>query len=427
MVRVSNGNKGLLFTALRFLPIIAFILFAVCSFAFYAMPTMTLMGEKGETVYELAKLEEKFAENLLIFAYITIGIACIVALLFILPQTANRKYYVVWLHEIVALISTVLYVCVLIQICKGIDFVKEWGMEKGTGLILPLVFVIVFLVFNVCCVLGWRIFGGENVLKEDAQAYVSATVLPLKPDKVEKPLSRMPNGIQKATKLYVKKCYYTIAMWGLICTLLMIVAGLYYSKNPGSGYDFDRGRHPLYLLHVLPANKSQVRYGVSHWFVWAFLYLLMVTLSIIFITAIVFKIRKQKKVWNFKQSNVWYALGQLSLIAVAAFSLYFSYTICDSMIKDRFLAHHAQMLLDSLDIKISVISGAVVVLLFVIFRMILQMRIAKVKKADDFGDDVVFYENYFTDYYAEYKNYRAELRAYNRKTYRYRRAETALM
>ncbi|MBQ8342850.1 MAG: hypothetical protein IJY21_01955 [Clostridia bacterium] len=419
--RLPNG----LFTALRFFIIIMFLLFAVCSFAFYAAPTMMFMGEKGETVYELAKLEEAFAKNLLVFAYVIVGFAVVVGALFILPQTANRKYYVVWLHEIVAFISTVLCVCVLIQVCKGIDFVKEWGFETGAGLILPLVFIILGLTANLLGVFLWRFFGGERALKEDAQAYVSTVILPSKPTEVEKPLTRMPLSINLMTKFYKRKCYYTIVMWGIVFAVFLLAGILMGSAK--------NGIHPIYLLHLHRGSVNK-RYDLLSCVVFALLIAACFVLIVMCFTAIVFRLGAQKKVWNFKHNNTLFIIGQVVFVVAILIGMFVIYLACNNITKlDLNMLNHNYTCWEvssPTDFRAKCLSLLTMLLLgiliFEIYRILLQNKIRKLKKNEDFSSDVVYYENHFLERRAEYKTYRAELRAYNLQMYRYRRAQTAL-
>lgn len=423
----SFGSKGLLpnwlFTALRFFIIIAFVLFAGCSFAFYAAPTMTFMGEKGETVYELAKMEEPFAENLLTFAYINIGVAVVVAALFILPQTANRKYYAVWLHEVVAAVSTVLYVSVLIQVCKGMDFVKEWEMETGAGLILPLVFIIIALTVNVFGVFLWRFFGGERALAEDAQNYIAATVLPPKPTKEDKPLARMPESIRKCTKLYKKKCFYTIAMWSIIFWLMIVASqGFLWFMSIQDLQEDD-------FIFDLVDSYEDVKMGVCYAILLASLGSTFYGMFyILVITALVQRLRKQRKVWNFKRGNAWYVVGQLVFFALSLVLIGCNVFLLGQTQSGIDEVKNAPAMLgilffDKTDIVICASVMAAVVVLFMLFRMILQIRISKVKKQGDFTGDVAFYESNFKAYG---KQYRADLWEYRYKTYRYHRLKTVL-
>ena len=71
----------------------------------------------------------------------------------------------------------------------------------------------------------------------------------------------------------------------------------------------------------------------------------------------------------------------------------------------------------------------VVLFVFLIVEWIhlrIQSKIKTIKKKEGFHEDVTFYEENFIAFKNEYKAYRKALREYNRKSYRYRRAQAIL-
>jgi hypothetical protein len=71
----------------------------------------------------------------------------------------------------------------------------------------------------------------------------------------------------------------------------------------------------------------------------------------------------------------------------------------------------------------------VVLFVFLIVEWIhlrIQSKIKAIKREEGFHEDVIFYEENFLSFKQEYKVYRKAMREYNRKTYRYRRAQAIL-
>ncbi len=419
--------------AIRVAPIACFFFLAVCLFAFYAAPTMTFLGEKGENIYELVKLEEPFAENLITLGCVTVGVALLSILMFILPQTGDREYFAVWLHEIVAAISSVLYISLLVQICRGIKLVKELEMRSGAGLVLPLVFIILFLIVNVTSVVLWRIFNGEGALKEGAKEKLSSFAGLEKPEKVPKPLARMPLNITRLTKLYEKKCLYVIWMCGILVMALTILLGLLICKCKN-------GLHPIYALGLdrfLSQEQKRTFTGEEASLLpfTLFVYILAVALSliIVFIANLYYQATKQKRFWKFKQDFFKHIqiVFTVSILVVVA-CIYFIYIKIPSVSTSYEESLGGISESPKLITKTAGWSDAfTVIVVFAMLPMeivsiVLQRHIRRIKKTESFTEDILFYENNFYQYSQSYRQYCAELRAYKLKKYCYRRAQVAL-
>ena len=237
---------------LRHLPILAFALFALFLYPLYGLSTMKVLGEDAGNVYDLAKMDEGFANGLLISAALCLACAAVGAWLSFSAKTADKRFGQVWLHEIVSGAAVVLYVIVMVLSIKGKSTVEDLWMDAGIGLILPRIFSIIFALATVAAVIVWRVLRGKDIERACAKEYVDGFVAPEKPETVDKPLNRMPAKIQKLTKLHKKKAVSNVWVWTWFI-MMFSVASMFFAI-------MDNGRSPMQVLGLWDKDFHDLSY-----------------------------------------------------------------------------------------------------------------------------------------------------------------------
>lgn len=422
---------------LRHLPILAFALFALILYPLYGLSAMKVLGEDAGNVYDIAKMDEGFANGLLLSAALCLAGAAVGVWFSFSAKTADKRFGQVWLHEIVSVGAVVLYVIVMALSIKGKSTVEDFLMDAGIGLILPMVLSIVLAIATVASVILWRVLHGIEIERACAQEYVDEFVAPEKPETVDKPLNRMPAKIQKLTKLHKKKAVGNVWVWGWF--VMMISVAMTFCSL------MDNGKSPMEMLglwdknfHYTYANKITLL-DESRYF-WSYFIAIYVVYSILImlIVLLVNRIGTHRKEREFEKAKTGFLIGQIFFVGVILATAVVIFITCqktmdkyyevmpDGSKYPTFFYRQSTMEVETSGMWLYI---GVVLFVFLIVEWIhlrIQSKIKTIKKKEGFHEDVTFYEENFIPFKNEYKAYRKALREYNRKTYRYRRAQAIL-
>lgn len=422
---------------LRHLPILIFALFAVLLYPLYGLSAMKVLGEDAGNVYDIAKMDEGFANGLLLSAALCLAGAAVGVWFSFSAKTADKRFGQVWLHEIVSVGAVVLYIIVMALSIKGKSTVEDLWMEAGIGLILPMIFSIIFALATVASVILWRVLHGIEIERACAQEYVDGFVAPEKPETVDKPLNRMPAKIQKLTKLHKKKAVSNVWVWGWF--VMMISVAMTFCSL------MDNGKSPMEMLgwwdkdfHYTYDNKitllEESRYFWSYFIAIYVVYSILIMLIVLLVN----RIGTHRKEREFEKAKTGFLIGQIFFVSVILATAVVIFITCqktmdkyyevmpDGSKYPTFFYHQSTMEVNTSGMWLYI---GVVLFVFLIVEWIhlrIQSKIKTIKKKEGFHEDVTFYEENFIPFKNEYKAYRKALREYNRKTYRYRRAQAIL-
>lgn len=430
---------------LRHLPIFVFALFAVSLYPLYALSAMEMMGMDAGNVYDLAKMDEGFANGLLIAAALCLVCAAVGVWLSCSAKTANKRFGQVWLHELVSGVAFVLYVIVTALSIKGKSTVEDLWMDAGIGLILPMVFSIIFALATVAAVTVWRVMHGVNIERACAQEFVDGFAAPEKPETVEKPLHRMPAKIQKLTKHYKKKAVSNVWVW--IYSFLMFSTVLLFYQI------MDDGRSPMQMLGLWDKDWHGNTYNKitlleEGYFFWQYFLAIYAGSSILImlIVLLVNRIGTHRKEREFEKTKAGFVVGQILFVGVVLATAVIIFITCQKTMDKYYYTDESfnfttghetykrptpfyfQSTVEVNKSGMWLYIGAVLFMFLIVewIQLHIHTQIKRIKKKEGFHDDVTFYEENFIPFKSEYKVYRKALREYNRKTYRYRRAQSIL-
>ena len=421
---------------LRHLPILIFALFAVLLYPLYGLSAMKLMGEDAGNVYDLAKIDEGFANGLLIAAALCLACAAIGLWLSFSIKTADKRFSQVWMHEIVSVGAVVLYIIVMVLSIKGKSTIEDLWMDAGIGLILPMVLSIVFALATVASVIVWRVLHGIEIERACAQEYVDGFVAPEKPETVEKPLNRMSAKIQKLTKLHKKKAVSNVWIW--VYCFLMISVVVLFMQIVNDSDSILRALH-LWDKDHNPSTREKVSLsteGVKLWqfFVLGYALYCIILMLLVLLANCIGSNRKKK----FEKSRAGFIFGQMLFVGVVLATAVIIFMTCqktmdkyyetlpDGRKRPTIFYMESTMEVNTSGMWLSIFVVLFVFLIVEWIHLRIQSKMKAIKREEGFHEDVIFYEENFLSFKQEYKVYRKAMREYNRKTYRYRRAQEIL-
>ena len=141
-----------------------------------------------------------------------------------------------------------------------------------------------------------------------------------------------------------------------------------------------------------------------------------------------------RKEREFEKAKTGFVVGQILFVGAALATAVIIFITCQKTMDKYYVDGRKYTPFynrSTIEIDTSGMCMYIFVVLFVFFivewiRLRIQSKIKAIKKKEGFREDVTFYEENFIPFKNEYKAYRKALREYNRKTYRYRRAQAIL-